>query len=506
MSCNSCNDVCCPQSGQLCVDASFFVPQCDNECEVDSIYFASVSYIQRDGMYFTSNVRLPEGKADIPITWNPDSAVSSPTDPIIGHLTFNYILDDVGGKCSFELNCVEVYGKDLSLGNNYSQVIPEEGCTPYTVFFGNHLNIKNLTGLSGDANNGVNAELYFGGNKIAQIVFGVDGTNSTANGVSDIFKEFYVKVLNGLTITGPLPDTLVEAITISSEIEQNICEGRSIVEANLCLQLRANKNNLYLEGTEPGQGEDPDSIPDGTYEICLTYKNCSGRFQNRSLIKIHKQGANLNAFWGRDTSKAKGSDPIPDCNGNPSGRTGTLVIDGDSAMVIGRDTDGNIDVNQGAKVTVCGTIQDVLNNCNDFVICVEEVMQSFNLCDIMDAGLNGDWDTAKFNEAVLRNPAKLANTKLYLSIKAVCWVPNNNTETQDLPPPGCCAGSLNPFDTTKQSKFNPKKLGHYETKGFCTCEITNMLDHPVRNSRLPREITCCLSKDKINEFLTDCEC
>lgn len=512
MGCNSCYDECCPDEGQLCVDASFFVPESpDTDCEVNYLYFydgnMSYLYLCDESLYFktTSQAGCAE---NLSVNWYLPTDYSQQR---IGKLTFNYLLEinPITNMYFLEVNSINLLGCDTTVKDQRLVSVTDSLCMVNTVFAGSRLDTSStgpfkLTTPLGTPVSSPPIDVTFLGVKIGELTFTI-----TSGGRVKVLIKSRASNPTYPAAAAPISEQIVST---SSQPGTGTAAIHPITQANMCLQLRANKNNLYLGSPNSDAAE----MPDGTYEMCLTYKNCNGKFQNRSLIKIYKSGTEFKAFWGRDTSKARGPDKTLD------GKSGTLVRDGDKAVIRGSDE------YQSSEVTVCGTIEGVVNNLNDMVLHISEVMQSFNLSDIFDkfdseSNPVNDWEKA----TISGTPAQLCNTKLYISIKAVCWkeedmsVPGMpGAGTPDTFPPSCCKGSLNPFagsagfmNGTAGSK---NKIVVYKTQGFCTCEVVTMGDDPIRmafkntdNTFRPapsRNITCCLTASDAANFQSIDEC
>jgi len=273
---------------------------------------------------------------------------------------------------------------------------------------------------------------------------------------------------------------LVSAQGPDKEESSDPCVGY-ITDGMLCLQLRANKNVFHNVPSD--YNSDPSYLPNGSYEVCLTYKHCSGEFENLSLFRIDltKEAATpIAAYWGRHTSKR-----------------GLVIQNGDITDLTGYYKGTNN--NNRATVGVCGTVEQVYNNANDFVVCIQDVLQCFNLDDILTPA-GGDLESATgLTDAVKNNPALLANSKLYVTIKYEVLVPGTSCPGFNDPVPvSSCPGSLNPFSTV--SICGRQVPGHYKVKGFSMCEIVSLIDHPLQGSGLPKETTCCVTHDNITNF------
>jgi hypothetical protein len=261
------------------------------------------------------------------------------------------------------------------------------------------------------------------------------------------------------------------SFAVESHYQQNHAEN--IANASLLLQLRANKNVLNASADIA----DPETFLPGDYDVCVSFKDCDGEFSNLNVFRITlTQDNKIVGKWGKNTTKC-GS---------------VIAANHDSAKL--KSATGS---SSKANVSVCGSLNGVFNNTNDFVLCIENVMQLFSLFGtdalIEDAGDNVPVFNMEHDEYPVLFAA-LANTKLYLSIRYVCIAADSESSTASKPHQ-MCRGQLNPFDNSRTQSNS----GYTFIKGYTIAEITNMMDHPLMQSNLSREITLCISNQDVLE-------
>jgi hypothetical protein len=481
----SCYTDCCPETAQLCVDASFFVPQNVDGCYVTYLNFYAGNPSDRLRFDTLKPIYIYQYETGVTnysadLLWL-DQSVSK---KVVGTFKFDVKVDEL--KQTIVVQNASIEGKNVALGES-DLLSTQAGITTNDCYINYLKYAGNLT--LGDpvppTSSAVNTtyEVKLAGIKIGTIslktVWSWLGGNASTQSIG-IPAELSLSVESGNFFTSGktsdnstlVSENLLSVILKNGQTTQVVTQPMNIGDACLCLQLRANKNVLNAAA----ENADPESFPPGTYDVCISYKPCEGVFENLSVFRIEiTSDQTIKATWGKDTNK--------------------------NNQVIKTPYD-SVKLNK-VNVTVCGDIVGVFNNTNDFALCIENVMQCFSL-----VGLNGlvkskvgNSDVKPLSSGVLIfNPdklehikAELANSKLYFSIRYVSVIPEKE---ETLPKPlNCCAGTLNPF-----SNSNAVAPGYIKIKGFCTCEITHMQDHPLNGSRLSREVTCCLSKEFIESF------
>jgi hypothetical protein len=474
-----CNDSCCPSSGQLCVDASFFVPEF-NDCTVNYLYFG-VPVAGKNNVVQGGNIDsciYLTGAGPYTRSANLYWGATGWTNYIVGTVTTTWSANsDSSYLC---LSGVSLNGAKLNFGGStQAHVDMYGGCVPEFV---------NLIDAFTPTRTTPPRALPTGSNQDVKYDVNLLGTKI---GVLTVSQECYqvqpqtggccqwacVKVTYGPTnenryVTGISNNVeyVSESLAGGKKSEKFENQAERIGEACLCLQLRANKN--VLNNDAGSSNPDASYFPAGDYELCLTRKNCDGVFDNKSLLRLslsrNTSGTTLVSYWGRDVDSLYRSKQL-------TTRDATATI-------------------CGANVSVCGLVDEVAQNTNDFAVCVENAMQLFDISDIVkgtDAGKVVPSDNLSLNETPTLK-ARLSNTKLYLTIKYIAIVPVQG-QSGDPKPISCCKGSLNPFGPSQGSSGSVVT----KVKGFCTCEIVDMNHHSLLGSQISKDITCCVTSEDI---------
>lgn len=494
-----CDSQCCPESAQLCVDASFFVPMTyDSDC----VYFLNFENVN---VYLSSDSAkyLPSTTGTTEFNWDLNTININGTK--IANIKTKVNSDSSTQKISLESISIEGLNRHLSINDDVIYDNSSASAANGMLTLNNLLSLVELTDteykndkgyaqltlseqkrtgryfhimLNSDVNNYI-GELYFQiindwdeNTKEATVDFNLTILNLEAypnapdntNGFNPIAN------ISSTNVPFPIPQ-YIASLDDAGITHDNQNLAINISNAALMLQLRANKNVLNADADIA----DPENFPAGDYDICVSFKDCEGEFVNLNVFRITiKQDRTIVGKWGKDTTKSN-----------------QIIADKhDSAML--KST------LYKAVVSSCGSLDGVFNNTNDFVICVEKIMQLFPLFGEDSLITIDDSVTAQFNTAHENYPvlyATLGNTKLYLSIKYVVCI--HDEHCIDEKPHQMCKGQLNPFD----------KQGQTYIKGYTIAEITNMMDHPVMESNLSREITLCISSndvlesDRVNDYM-----
>jgi hypothetical protein len=494
-----CDLACCPDSGQLCVDAQFFVPSDVNSCKVN--YLDLCPYLKK----WNSELILPYQVATSTYSANLYLNDLGSKNDEVGKLSFEISVDQTKQKIT--VGEPNVVGYDKKLEKPYE----DYPCVIDAIYFGNKFSLDliadnhnskkryywlKLAGVKiailemkydyeySGFNNGHSIDLK----KPKLICYSKDTTQGDLTDVNDALDPSEPKIYpprnkeasanpfynsGSVTVdTEADPDKKNDTRAVSEDLinlvffngigSNDVTQAMRIGDASLILQLRANKNVL----SKSGDNADPDNFPPGVYDVCITYKPCDGDFENFHVFRVTITDNSISATWGKDTDK----------NGV------SIKSIKDSAKL------------KKINVTVCGDIVGVFQNTNDFVMYIENVMQLTSLVgsqSIVKATAGDKPYSAgvlEFNGNDYKYiKAELANSKLYLAVKYVSVIPDD--EKAQKQPIDCCPGTLNPFSNSNH--VNP---GFVNIKGFCMREITHMQDHPLHGSNLSREVTVCLSK------------
>lgn len=474
----SCEIECCDQP-KLCVDAQFFVPKNTCPCFATAILFSSNNAgatIADADAPATLETAVGDYTACYGINWGSPSVK-------IGDLKLSYTTTSSGGHkwdCDLIDKIVGVNIVNTTSIPLQSRFEIDPDCNVDMVCFESYLSaeydcIKDNTKITVKlANKNI-------------VCFSID----PADGGPVANKDLVASNATDFILLDGIPQSIVNTSGIPSgdDATYEQCVG----EACLCLQLRANKNTLIANEANNNTLATIPEFPDGKYDVCISYKPCatlvdngngdnsvSADWENAHVFRIFKDGENLTGTWGKDTNK----DGLP------------IGCPGDHAKLLGI-----------ADVSTCGKLQNVMNNDDDFVVCISNVMQTFSLFGIdKSTSLIRTTTNLTVKPFVSKNTkinkknkwykAQLANTKLYVSLKYVCIVPVSGTDVQEktsYAPYQCCPGTLNPYEkliTRKAS--NGESVKYRQIKGFTNKEITHMQDHPLHGSGVSRECTLCM--------------
>lgn len=466
-----CDSQCCPELAQLCVDASFFVPSVESDC----VYYLYL------GIYYLDLANRCLFLTSTQVTKDFDLTIG-PNKKSIATVSVNFNIDSTNHTITMDEPTIE--GKNLHVSGgdvNTDDIIYScnDGFSNGMLTFENLFTIEKVSNFE---TNKPTYDVKLNGVKLYQFNF-TDLYEELRDTVPTEWDCCKYCIVNTPSIV--LSSSIEDGIYQSSKVEQYVAsldnvtaidedQAINIANAALCLQLRANKNVLNAEATIA----DSVSFPPGDYDVCVSYKDCEGNFQNLHIFRITiNQNDTIVGKWGRHTTKSG------------------LVIASpkDSAKL--KAVEGSTKVN----ITVCGSLEGVFNNTNDFVLCVENIVQLFPLFDTEGLITSSEgvkpWADVEFNVEHESYPflyATLANTKLYLAIKYVCVVPDE-TSQETSKPHQMCKGQLNPFDNSKSTAAP----GFTFIRGYTIAEITNMMDHPLLGSHLSREVTLCISSNDI---------
>lgn len=474
-----CDSQSCPESAQLCVDASFFVPMMQDNVYVYYLDFTNVSAPSIDSKS-TKQISTSADDSQT-ITWTIKSANAT-----IAKVSAVYESNHLTGSISKKSTVIEganvhVAASDMLIRNGNDTM--DSGFLNLS----NNLSLKANPAnqeliydviLNGDTNNVIfgitftaaawdNAKNYVDLSSLLALTAGSKKTYPNEPNMQLGFNP----PANATSTNVPFP---IPQFIASCDDAVNTSDGQdlamNIVNANLLLQLRANKNVLNA-GADVA---DPEDFPAGDYDVCVSFKDCEGDFANLNVFRITiKQDRTIVGKWGKDTTKS-----------------GSLIADKHDSAILKTAL-------YKADVSVSGSLNGVFNNTNDFVVCIEKVVQLFPLVGSGNLiQISSDTVTAEFNTQHEEYPflfAALANTKLYLSIKYIVAVPDDNQDDPVKKAHQMCKGQLNPFDNTK----SVSRPGYTFIKGYTIAEITNMMDHPVMQSNLSREITLCISSEDV---------
>lgn len=503
-----CDSQCCPDTAQLCVDASFFVPNMLNEDPTAQyIDFYTVSN-DKDGLIkeqeFKPDTLQKQFSTVVTTNHHVDIVVNATTvakKKTLARVTFPIKVDGINEKITIEDPSIvgyDVLFSDTDTFNNENVVNPK---TLRMLKLAGRVTIDRasdyLDNQLSEQQSNLKYDISFAGIRVFKllIMFGKDGNDNLnilrwtdfSSSVLSLKDEKGIKAkfLN-IAANENVPGGnkfFTNANSVNPDIDEDIAlpfmntsglsidnQEQDIAAASLCLQLRANKNVLNAEA----DNADPESYPDGDYDVCLTYKDCEGNFENSHVFRITIRNGQITAKWGKDTNKYNV----------------VIAAPHDLAKL------------KKVNVSVCGSIAGVFNNTNDFVMCIENVMQTTSLIDASglivpktDSSLKPySYAEVEWNENFEEQYriATLANSKLYLSVKYVSIV---DEQTQDAQRPHqVCPGTLNPW-----SNGAIKSNGYVTIRGFVIAEITNMMDHPLMSSKLSREVTLCLSAGDIRD-------
>jgi hypothetical protein len=472
MGCN-CNDICCPRNGQLCVDASFFVPEF-TDCAVGGLYFcpdmlelSPLYYV--DPSYYLNLYYLSNNSYCVDVYWNDGTKIAkintnwsvNPQD------TDDYCFDNA------TVTGCNLIGADVMTGYyfNNDDMFP---CPPECLLFNNNLTLDESP-CPLDPDNKVLLLLKLAGKTIFEITLDRCSTDllvqvtTNCPDVPGCTNPFYTRKVSDKYYVSELIAKGEKGLYTAGP---NGLHASRIGESCLCLQLRANRNLLSQEECDP---EDPGCsyFYKGDYEVCVVFKDCEGNFKSLSVVRLNV-GDTLSAYWGKDTNRY------------------------DTALT--EHTDSGIVLNKAAKVSSCGHVSGVYNNTNDLVICIENVMQAFpGLGSVVDGvvecvNVPSDCLTLPTRKTI---KSELANSKLYVAIKSVSICPGILPPTND--PVPACRGTLNPFVPRDPCPVPPKCV---KVNGFTNCEVVSMNDHPLHGSDLSRDVTCCLTNEDI-EYIRD---
>lgn len=490
-----CGDECCPDETQLCVDAQFFVPECDiDDCYGTYLDFAGIYglYLNTAGIYVDTTVNNNNN-----VTF--DLYVNNLTAPTtkIGSVKLNYTIttnstDPNKVDLTWNRNNIgTITGINIVPGTNDSWVHISDSttCKANMVNFANLLTMSigtmTFSGITGVTSATIKniLEIKYAGQAVYQVSL-ADSAGLSSNASTALFSTFLQQTTStnfanqvypaDYTTPQRLSQALVET-SPKNPTPKDGCQAANIAEADLILQMRANKNVLQQDENNNGN-----AFKDGKYDLCISYKPCeNNKWENRHIMRIEKSGNIITQTWGTETNKS-----------------GNVVVSSNDTALLSDEND-----KQFIKITTCGNVQDVFNNINDFTLHIENVMQAFSL--FSKSGLIQPLSSVtgpkpyESNEVVLSNDkfirAKLANCKLYLSLKYVCLVTINPTTSQN--PVNICPGTLSPFTNTGVSGTT-----YTSVKGFITEELTHMEDHPLHGSKLSRERTLCLKNTDVAPF------
>lgn len=472
----------CGNMSMLCVDAQVFVQENMNICYATYIRFdlGGLELVP----YNRPNTDIDESTINYETDGNKSLCYRLLFAGIpIGEICFNYIvingqpqwncdniLNDIKG---YDINVTDDSFREYFQDNNQNSLISENKC-----FVSLFSTVSKLS-VSIDCNTGI-LTIYLSNLPIGQweFILGPDGVFDFPQPTAPAITSYNFTVLEGIT------DSTVKVITNESPSLLGSTEIKTythcVADTALCLQLRANKNNF--KGRYCCKNDD---FPDGFYDICISCKPCmvkgpneESKWENFHIIRIHKNNDKMKAFWGKHTNKY--NEELQDHE--------------DMAIL-----------NKISTITICGNIQDVMNNENDMAIYISNIIQSFSIFGYDVDSLftrRGDDSTTQIDnvskpwlgrDVSLHNTnkntySKLANTKLYLSLKHIDILHFKPCKTNQK---NCCKDTLNPYidnqskEITKIKKFINKELIHLHSDTFYNHGSTN--------------ITICLTKKCITQ-------
>jgi hypothetical protein len=483
-----CNYNCCEDTTQLCVDAQFFVPECDIDlCYATRLVFDGANTgLRVSGLSQLIDTAVGDHEVEFDL-------VVGTTPLIVGKLKLEY---EITADPSNSANRILAWKSGPGSVSGINVVPPvsdsawitlstsTSGCQVNMVNFANLLSsVRGTTTFSPLSNTTDIIEVKYAGQGVYQIRLTVPLApfSSTPSGPAfstflQLSSDYDMNWANQNfppSAPGLLSQALVET-SLSGSAPIPACQAQNIAEADLILQLRANKNVLKAGENNESNVE----YKSGKYDVCISYKPCElGSWENKHVFRIEKTDSVVIAKWGSDTNK-----------------NGAVILENDCALL--RDDKGNF----GIKLTSCGLVQNVYDNKNDFALHIENVMQSFSLVGqdglvVPNGTILGPKPYEPYQVQLSSNKfvrAKLANSKLYISLKFICLVNIPDSEPITEEPHNCCPGTLNPF-TPNTTVING--ITYTQVKGFLTEEITHMQDHPLHGSKLSREGTICFTDE-----------
>lgn len=498
MSCHTC----CQDISKLCIDASFFVPSDVDTCYAINMNFLNAAADNKPASIcesFSSN--LSEHNVDI--QWFRSSKVNG--NDIHNKIAKLKLTSEFINNSYTIIPSIEGYTiyNSIHTSTNAADKAPillsEGGTKVRSVNFstlrldyaeyGKKLDETSAIGNSELSENYILYSLIYGNKIIGKISFAtkinadVDGNLNTNVFIWYNTNEFYD---NGSGNNTFVSEHLISLMHTNGEELDKLTWPMAISSSSLVLQLRSNAN--FINGN-PKSDDNPDlndeSFSSVIYDVCVNYKKSDGTFDNLSIIKILVENNSISAKWGKNTDK---NDKV-------------LNDLRDTALLLPAKL----------KISVCGNISSVYDNTNDFVIYINNVMQSFDLIGpsklihVEDALENMQISTINkpypvgvisFNENHEDYPLRhviLSNSKLYISIRYICFInkkSDNNTKIVNCPH----NGTLNPYNNISE------RSGSIKIKGFCMQEITNMNDHPLHGSKLSANTTCCLGGNFVDNI------
>jgi hypothetical protein len=475
-----CYDQCCPSTAQLCVDAQLFVPSIISDCFVSGINFSTLTPtivempVVQAGQH-TSNITVrfsdpvTPNQAYLDVVFNITYTVTAPTTVTIDSI--NSIISATGYLVTVPISSTIVIidgACTLSeLKLNEAQFTVQNTSDCFEVKLGNKVVWKgDFTDLISNLSTSDALEVTPVTTPATYTVtFAIVGPTDPLENVACVLsKSLYKFAYENIPGVGEEPQPAL------------------IGAANLCLHVRANKN--VLVENEAGINS---KFPDGNYSLCITMKDHNGDWDVANIIAFHVNNGVLTARWGKDMKK--------------------------KYIEITANEDADIIKTKNIKVTTSGKPEDVSLNENDFVICIECVNQlsekfvSVNGIVMPDStlGVIGSApynpSTLTFNNTVTNLNAKLSNSKMYMALKYMCYVPLSPDAPPQDPYVNHCKGTLDPFAEPVAPGTNGSQK--VTLKSFKMVEITNLNDHPYNNSNVSREVSICLTGEEIESLINE---
>lgn len=499
-----CDKNSCKVTPQFCVDASVFVPEDTCLCYATAILFNNAT------LESTWDSELPENQLST-------LAVAPETIEYTGNLMFGTdVVANINLTASNSDDLTEIVvspptitGLVVAFGEPsvFFEVNDPQSCYVSTFFGEGNFALTPVAGnppltFSDNASSPQGPYVYnirFFGVVVGQFQFSLFQPTATTWSFTDLVIDNLVSYPGSSESSPPFNNDAV-TVTCFNETEADCCNtiAENIGAASLVLNLKANNNVIG-----PCDGNKGDNLKRGIYKLCLAFKPWNlgcGCFdwEIREIVEFVLCDEKLKAYWGCSTSK--GGLRIKSCE--------------DRATL----TSGNLEIQS------VGNPCDVFQNTNDFVLTIRNVFQTFSVVgpfgstdslvvtNILDAPVPYSPTTLVTNDAVSNLVAKLANSKLYVTLKFEC--PNSKpycTDPQCLDDvkkrnksndKNCCEGSLNPFGHNKHRSDDKCEV----TSVFLNKELTNLQDHLFQNSHSSREIIVCLTPDCLNKVNCPKQC